>query len=103
MKRILFIVLAAASLSTTSFAASGSWEGWVSDNRCGAKVDAECSKTCLKQGATLVFVTAEKSVVKVTNPDALKDHVGQHVRVKGTLDKDTNMLTVSDIKPIAGN
>jgi hypothetical protein len=33
----------------------------------------------------------------------LKDHVGQHVRVKGTLDKDTNMLTVSDIKPIAGN
>ena len=103
MKKMLFILLAAASMSTMSLAAAGSWDGWVSDDRCGAKVDAECSKTCLKQGAKLVFVTAEKSVVKVTNPDALKDHIGQHVRVKGTMDKDTNTLTVSDIKPIAGN
>lgn len=103
MRKILLIMLAAASMSVTSLAASGSWEGWVSDNRCGAKIDAECSKTCLKQGATLVFVTTDKSVVKVTNPDALKDHVGQHVRVKGTLDKDKNVLTVSSIEPVAGN
>ena len=102
MKKILFILLAVASMSVTSLAASVSWDGWVSDDRCGAKVDAECSKTCLKQGAKLVFVTTEKSVIKVKNPDALKDHVGQHVHINGTLDKDTNMLTVSDIKPIAG-
>lgn len=102
MRKILLIMLAAASLSATSLAASGSWEGWVSDNKCGAKVDAECSKICLKQGATLVFVTTDKSVVKVTNPGALKDHVGQHVRIKGNLDKDKNILTVSSIEPIVG-
>ena len=100
MKKILLGMFAVAALTTMSMAASGSWEGWVSDDRCGAKVDAECSKTCQKQGAQLVFVNTDKAVIKVTNPSLLKDHVGQHVRVKGDLDKEKNTLTVASIEPI---
>ena len=100
MRKLLLGMFAMAALTTASMAASGSWEGWVSDDRCGAKVDAECSKTCLKQGAQLVFVNSEKAVIKVTNPAVLKDHVGQHVRVKGDLDKEKNTLTVASIEPI---
>ena len=100
MRKILLGMFAIAVLTTMSMAASGSWEGWVSDDRCGAKVDAECSKTCLKQGAQLVFVNTDKAVIKVTNPSLLKHHVGQHVRVKGDLDKEKKTLTVASIEAI---
>lgn len=100
MRKILSILLASAALTTISMAATGSWEGWVSDDRCGTKIDAACSKTCLQQGATVVFVTTDKTVIKVTNPAILKDHLGQHVRVKGDMDKGQGTLSVSSVEAI---
>jgi hypothetical protein len=100
MKKVFSVLLASAALASISMAATGSWEGWVSDDRCGAKVDPVCSKTCLQQGAKIVFVTTDKAVIKVTNPSVLKDHVGQHVRVKGDMDKGEGTLTISSVEPI---
>ncbi len=62
--------------------------GWVGDEHCGAKsadaAHAECAKKCVAGGAAIVFVNAkDKSVLKVDNQDALKEHVGQYVRVSG--------------------
>ena len=100
MKKLLLILLATFVISTTAFAKTVSWEGWVSDDRCGAKVNAACSKKCLEQGATLVFVTSDKSVIEVTNPDTLKGLAGERVKVTGNFDK--GVLTVSNVQVVKG-
>jgi hypothetical protein len=100
MKKFLLILLFASVVSTMAFAKAVSLDGWVSDDRCGAKVNAACSKKCLEDGATLVFVNSDKSVIQVTNPDALKGLAGEHVKVTGNLDK--GVLTVSNVQVIKG-
>jgi hypothetical protein len=100
MRKILSALLTSATLAAVATAATGSWDSWVSDDRCGAKIDPACSKTCLQQGAKVVFVTADKAVVKVTNPAKLQDHLGQHVRVKGDMDKGQGTLTGSSVELI---
>src|SRR5215470_14473197 len=97
MKRIALILLAAAFLTSTSavsFAApkSTKMNGWVSDEKCGAKdIDnADCAKKCAEAGSKLVFVSEkDKSVINVDNQDALKGHEGHHVSVTGKLDNGT--------------
>jgi hypothetical protein len=64
--------------------------GWVTDAKCGVKgahAGAEkCAKKCLEKGEKMVVVTdADQKVLMVDNPDALKDHVGHHVAVTGTI------------------
>jgi hypothetical protein len=99
----LFAVLTLLTLMS-AFALAGeekkseSWTGTVSDSMCGAKADhsADCTKKCVAKGASLVFVNdADKAVLKVSNTDKLNGHEGHHVKVTGTLDKDT--LTVTEV------
>jgi hypothetical protein len=80
--------------------AAQSFEGWVSDEKCGAKIDAECAKKCEALGVKMVFVNAsDKSVIPVANQDSLKGYAGQHVNIKGKLEN--GVLTVSNVKPAA--
>lgn len=79
-------------------AATQSFDGWVSDEKCGAKIDAECAKKCEAMGVKMVFVNAaDKSVVPVANQESLKGFAGQHVNIKGKLEN--GVLTVSNVKP----
>jgi len=69
-------------------------KGWVTDDKCGAKganAKAEaCTKKCLAAGAGMVVVTdGDEKVLKVENPDALKEHEGHHVAVKGMVSGDS--------------
>ena len=101
MKKIMSMLLAAAflmSVSAVSFAApkSTKMNGWVSDEKCGAKDinNADCAKKCAEAGSKLVFVSEkDKSVINVDNQDALKGHEGHHVRVTGTVDNGTLHVT----------
>ncbi len=71
--------------------------GYVSDEKCGAKVNADCAKKCVEAGEPVVFVTdKDQQVLKVDNQDALKDHAGHHVQVTGTIDNGT--LHVDSVK-----
>ena len=89
MKKMLAVVGIAMMLSVGAMAKgakSGSWNGWVSDEKCGAKVDADCAKKCIGAGQKMVFVTdKDKKVIPISNPDALKGHEGHHVKVKGSV------------------
>lgn len=96
MKKILGTIFLAGLMAVTAAAKTGSWHGWVSDAKCGAKVNADCAKKCADAGEKLVFVNSDKTVIPVTNPEALKGHEGHHVTVKGKLDK--GMLTVSSVE-----
>ncbi len=90
MKKIALILLAVACLASISLAGdkpkSQKITGWVSNSSCGVKdsQDAECTKKCVGKGDKVVIVNdADKSLVSLDNPDALKDHWGHHVTVTG--------------------
>ena len=90
MRKAVAVVAVVLALSFGALAKSGekkgSWQGWISDAKCGAKVDADCAKKCIGGGEAMVFVNdKDKSVLHITNPDVMKDHVGHHVKVKGSV------------------
>ena len=98
MKKIALMLLAAAFLVSVSAAKDSAKpkatkiNGWVSDEKCGAKDvgNADCVKKCAEAGSKLVIVSEkDKSVINVDNEDALKGHEGHHVRVTGTMSNGT--------------
>jgi hypothetical protein len=100
MKKILAICFAVCfvfALSALAFDDMGKGttvNGWVSDDKCGAKGAnagaAACTKKCLGAGAKTVVVTdGDQKVLAVDNPDALKGHEGHHVAVTGSVKGDS--------------
>jgi hypothetical protein len=86
-----FVSVGASAGMYGTGAKKGSWTGWVSDEKCGAAnasaAKAECTKKCLESGQKMVFVNdKDKSVLNVSNPEALKGHQGHHIKVKGTVE-----------------
>ena len=94
---VLISIVAVASIAAATGRKSGAankWDGWVSDDKCGAKgadpSHASCATKCVAGGAAIVFVAAkDKTVYKVDNQDALKDQVGHYVSVEGSINGDT--------------
>ena len=90
----IFFVLGLTALAFDDMGKSTTVNGWVVDDKCGAKGahagGEECTKKCLAGGAKMVIVTDEdKKVIAVENPEALKGHEGHHVAVTGTMGKDS--------------
>jgi len=88
----------ATSSAAAATAATSNFSGWVSDEQCGARVDAKCNKLCYSKGVKLVFVSTDKKVLAVTNQDSLKNFVGQQVTIQGSLQNGALMIT--SVKPI---
>jgi hypothetical protein len=81
-------VFALTAVAFDDMGKSSTVNGWVSDDKCGAKGANDkaeaCTKKCLAAGAKMVIVTdTDQKVLIVENPDALKDHIGHHVAVTG--------------------
>ena len=90
MKKIALTLCFCSFLSLSAFAKDGAWAGWISDSKCAAKganaAHEACTKKCVASGEKPVLVTdADGKVVPIDNPDAVKDQLGKHVEVKGTL------------------
>jgi hypothetical protein len=93
----LAIVSAAKSKSASTKASTV--KGWVTDAKCNVKsANAQgeaCTKKCLAAGEKMVFVTdKDHQVLTVDNPDALKDHAGHHVAVKGEVNSSAGTIHV---------
>src|SRR5689334_18054012 len=92
MKNIVLMALIVASLSAMTYSAenkdSGAnkkMSGYISDARCGARVDKACAKRCASQGVAPVFVDEKsETVFSLGNPEKVKDLIGDHVAVTGT-------------------
>ena len=85
MKKFAAMLCVVCLLLSVS-AVADTWKGWVSDEKCGAKINAACAKKCIDGGSKAVFVNeADKSVVAIHNQDAVKGHEGHHVQVTGTI------------------
>jgi hypothetical protein len=88
-----------------TFAADGTWTGYISDSECGAKganeKHADCAGKCVKEhGAKYVFVNdADKKVYAIDAQDKVAAHAGHHVTVTGSVTGDSLKLgTVSMAK-----
>jgi hypothetical protein len=83
--------------ATLTMAADGTWTGYITDSKCGAKAahdgSRECTISCVKSGAKYVFVNdVDKKVYVVDEQDKVAEHAGHHVTVKGTVEGDTLKL-----------
>jgi hypothetical protein len=68
------------------------YEGMITDTRCGAKhsaaigkTAADCTLVCVRGGEQFVLVAGEATYVLDGDPVALKRVAGQRVRIVGTL------------------
>jgi hypothetical protein len=103
----LLACLAVASLlvaPVAATAAGGSWNGWITDDACGAKganaAHKACAAKCLEKGAKLVlYNNADKKIYKLDKQDVAKEHLGHEVTVKGTAAGDS--IAVESIEPAA--
>ncbi len=98
---LMCFVFALTAVAFDDMGKSTTVNGWVSDDKCGAKganAGAEaCTKKCLAAGAKMVIVTdGDSKVLAVDNQDALKGHEGHHVTVTGTMSKDA--MHVASVK-----
>jgi hypothetical protein len=89
-KVLLVIGLYLCCMSFLAAAKDMSWDGWISDSKCGVKGASAsheaCAKKCVGAGEKPVFVSDKDSkVIPVDNPDALADHLGHHVKVTGSM------------------
>ena len=97
----LLFVLALSAMAFDGMGKSATVKGWIVDDKCGAKAAHEgneaCTKKCLDAGAKVVVVEdGNHKVLQVENPDALKEHIGHHVAVKGTVTGDS--IKVNNVK-----
>jgi hypothetical protein len=92
---LLLVCVLVVLVTSLSFASDVTTvNGWVSDSKCGVKganAGAEaCTKKCIAAGAAPVVVSdKDQMVLKVDNPDSLKDHYGHHVAVTGHVNGET--------------
>jgi len=88
-KYLLFVSL---FLSVLAFAADkGTWTGYISDSKCGAKGNnaghADCAKKCVKDGYAPVFVVGDK-VYTINDPKKVSKYIGDQVTITGTITGD---------------
>jgi hypothetical protein len=75
--------------------AGGGLVGYIVDNRCATRgkgmwANAECVKTCVRDGDKIVLVTEEGKVYQIFNQDKItEDSYGQVVTLVGKTDGDT--------------
>jgi hypothetical protein len=105
MKKLAIAMCLCSLMAIPSFAKDTKWAGWVSDSKCGAKganaSHEACTKKCVAGGEKPVLVTdADGKVVPIDNPDAVKDHLGHHVEVKGSM-TDGGSVHIDSVKMLA--
>ena len=98
LKKVVIALVLVMSLFTLS-AMAGEFTGYISDSKCGAKgakdAHADCAASCVKGGASPVFVTGGK-VYKIDDTSKVADHIGHKVTITGDLKGDT--VHVEDVK-----
>jgi hypothetical protein len=96
-KVVLAVVLVLTIFCLASMAAE--MNGYISDSKCGAKgakdAHADCAASCVKGGASPVFVTGGK-VYKIDDASKVADHIGHKVTIVGELKGDT--VKVEEVK-----
>jgi hypothetical protein len=102
--RFAAAILIALVVGALAMAGDGSWTGYITDSKCGAKAAhegaAECTVKCIKEGAKYVFVNdSDKKVYAIDDQEKVAAHAGHHVTVKGSVEGDNLKVTSIDMAP----
>lgn len=105
MKKFGIAIALCLFMAVAAFAKDTTYAGWISDSRCGAKganaAHEGCAKKCIAGGEKPVLVTdKDGKVVPIDNPDAVKDVIGQHVDVKGSMTS-SGAVHIASVTPAA--
>lgn len=94
---ILIVCFCSALAASVSLAATGpvTLSGWISDAKCGARMTGYCAKACITAGEKPVFITGQKEVLSITNPETTKGFEGERVTAKGSVED--GKLTITSI------
>lgn len=97
-RRMTVALLVAVMAGVPLFAAD--FTGWITDEHCGAKGTSSghksCALKCAEGGAALVlYDPAGEKLYRLSDQAAAKEHVGEKVKVVGTLEGET--ITVESI------
>lgn len=81
-------------IAATAAGTAGSWNGWITDEACGAKganaAHKDCAVKCMEKGSKLaLYNTTDKKLYKLDKQDVAKQHLGHEVTVKGTATGDS--------------
>ena len=93
-KRVLAAVGLFVSLSAIAQQGDSTYKGTISDSMCAAQhvaatdTDVACVRKCVKGGSPAVFVVGDK-IYKIANQNAVKEHLGHKVQIKGVITGDT--------------
>jgi hypothetical protein len=90
-------------------ASTDTYEGIVTDTRCGAKHSAnvglsaaDCTRACVHAGEHFALVDGDRTYVLNGEPDALKRMSGERVKIAGNLNDNTiEVLSVAEVNPKA--
>lgn len=100
---LLTLLMIAGLTVSTSFAASKSYTGTVSDAMCGAKHQgdpASCTRGCVSKGSKYALVVGDKVYTLETSDKAALDTLDKQAGAKATVtgtEKD-NVIAVSSVK-----
>jgi hypothetical protein len=108
MKKLVsrtLVFAVALGVASLAFGQEGSWTGWVTDSKCGAKGasanHAECAAKCVKEkGAKwALYNPDDKSVTVLSGDEAtMQKMAGKKVKVKGTMDKEKKEIKVTTME-----
>jgi hypothetical protein len=101
---VALVALILAPVTAVAASTSGSWNGWITDEACGAKganaAHKDCAMKCIAKGGKLVlYNTGDKQIYSLDNQSLAKEHIGHEVTVTGSVDG--KAITVSAIAPAA--
>ena len=92
-------------LAALATAEDGTWTGWVTETHCGAAgakaAHADCAAKCVKEKGAhwALYNTTDKSTFVLSGDDAMMlKMAAKEVTVKGTMDKEKKMITVTSME-----
>ena len=107
-RTLILAVVLGFGLATLASAQDGSWNGWVTDDHCGAAgakaAHADCAKKCVKEKGAhwALYDPTSKSTFILSGDDAMMEKMAAtEVTVKGAMDKDKKTITVTSMEPMA--
>lgn len=103
-RTLILAVVLGFGLTTLALAEDGTWSGWVTETHCGAAgakaAHKDCAIKCVKEkGAKwALYNPADKSMFILSGDDATMEKMAAtEVTVKGSMDKDKKMITVTSM------
>jgi hypothetical protein len=73
--------------------------GTICDSKCVTQNAGQsaCDQNCTQKGGDAVFIEDNGKVTKIANPEKVKGYMGKHIKGRGKMMKDQDMMWIYSI------